>query len=87
MVKRSVDAAPRTGAAASARSHLKACLQLPSFFNTRFTVLMPSEKSWVSTATVTTMPTAAEAWKPMPIAMPSKKLCAASASAPNAPRL
>ena len=33
-----------------------------------------------------TRPTAGEAWKPTPIAAPSKKLCADSVSAPTMPR-
>ena len=40
----------------------------------RLIVLTPSEKSCVTTATATTIPTACEAWKARPIAVPSRKL-------------
>ena len=53
--KNNVEAAPKTGAAASTMSHLKARFLLVespvvAFFNMRLTVLMPSEKSWTRTA-------------------------------------
>ncbi len=49
-------------------------------------VLMPSEKSWVSTAIATMMPMAFEAWKASPIATPSSKLWQHNTAAVTLPR-
>ena len=52
---------PAIGAAASASSQRNARARSPPFLDTMFMVLMPSEKSCVSTAIVTTIPTLREA--------------------------
>jgi hypothetical protein len=48
-------------------------------------VLKPSAKSWLSTATATTAPTAPPAWNAAPMAKPSITLCPTRADAAKMP--
>ena len=66
--------APSNGAIASIRSHFVACLRSPDWLSTKLTVLRPSAKSWLMTATKTRNPVAESRPKASPIPSPSMKL-------------
>jgi len=81
----SVERTPSIGATASRRSSKNARLSEFLFVNINVTVLSPSEKSCVITASAINITTWGLIWNPSPLPTPSKKLWNDNPNAPMIP--